>query len=65
MKITIVCVGKLKEKYWCDAVAEYKKRLSKYTNLELIEVKDESFVEESKILELEKAKINKKRKGKI
>ena len=55
----IICVGKLKEKYWCDAVAEYKKRLSKYTNLELIEVKDESFVEESKILELEKAKIEK------
>ena len=28
MRITIVCVGKLKEKYWQDAIAEYSKRLS-------------------------------------
>ncbi|MBQ3567394.1 MAG: 23S rRNA (pseudouridine(1915)-N(3))-methyltransferase RlmH, partial [Anaerotignum sp.] len=30
MKVTIVCVGKLKEKYWKDAIAEYSKRLSRY-----------------------------------
>lgn len=41
MKISIVCVGKIKEKYWNDAIAEYKKRLSRYCNLEIIEVQDE------------------------
>lgn len=41
MKITVITVGKLKEKYLIDAIKEYSKRLSKYTKLELIEVKDE------------------------
>lgn len=41
MNITILCVGKLKESYWRDAVAEYAKRLSKYCRLEIIEVEDE------------------------
>jgi 23S rRNA (pseudouridine1915-N3)-methyltransferase len=41
MKITVVTVGKLKEKYLLDGIKEYSKRLSKYTQLELIEVKDE------------------------
>ncbi|MFV0249842.1 MAG: 23S rRNA (pseudouridine(1915)-N(3))-methyltransferase RlmH [Bacilli bacterium] len=39
--IKIICVGKIKEKYLVEAIDEYKKRLSKYTKLELIEVKDE------------------------
>lgn len=38
--IKIICVGKIKEKYLNDAVEEYKKRLSKYTKLEIIEVND-------------------------
>lgn len=41
MKITIICVGKIKEKFYRDAVAEYAKRLSKYCRLEIIEVQDE------------------------
>ena len=41
MKITIITVGKLKEKYLTEGIKEYAKRLSKYTKLELIEVKDE------------------------
>ncbi len=41
MKITIITVGKLKEKYLTEGIKEYTKRLSKYTKLELIEVKDE------------------------
>ncbi|MDD3367808.1 MAG: 23S rRNA (pseudouridine(1915)-N(3))-methyltransferase RlmH [Lachnospiraceae bacterium] len=41
MKISILCVGKIKEKYFQDALAEYRKRLGKYCNLELIEVADE------------------------
>lgn len=38
--IKIICVGKIKEKYLVEAINEYKKRLSKYTKLELIEVPD-------------------------
>lgn len=41
MKITVITVGKLKEKYLKDAIAEYSKRLSKYCKLEIIEVADE------------------------
>ena len=41
MKITILTVGKIKEKYLKDAIDEYSKRLSKYCKLEIIEVADE------------------------
>ena len=41
MKLTFITVGKLKEKYWREAVKEYEKRLSKYANVSLIEIKDE------------------------
>ena len=41
MKITILTVGKIKEKYLKDAIAEYSKRLSRYCKLEIIEVADE------------------------
>lgn len=41
MKITVICVGKIKEKYLRDAIAEYQKRLSRYCKLEIIEVADE------------------------
>ena len=38
--IKLIVVGQLKESYLKDAVEEYKKRIKKYTNLEIIEVKD-------------------------
>lgn len=41
MKITVITVGKMKEKYLRDAVAEYSKRLGAYCKLEIIEVADE------------------------
>ena len=41
MKITILCVGKIKEKYFTDAIAEYSKRLSRYCKLEILEAADE------------------------
>ena len=41
MRITIACVGKVKEKYFADAIAEYVKRLSRYCKLEIQEVADE------------------------
>lgn len=41
MKITVLTVGKIKEKYLRDAITEYTKRLSRYCKLEIIEVADE------------------------
>ena len=41
MKITILCVGKLKEKYLVDAIGEYAKRLKLYTKLQFIYLQDE------------------------
>lgn len=41
MKITLITVGKIKEKYLKDAIAEYSKRLNRYCKLEIIEVADE------------------------
>lgn len=41
MKFTILCVGKIKEKFYTQAVDEYAKRLSRYGKLEIIEVADE------------------------
>jgi len=41
MKIDILCVGKIKEKFYRDALAEYSKRLSRYCTLNIIEVADE------------------------
>ncbi|MCR5098929.1 MAG: 23S rRNA (pseudouridine(1915)-N(3))-methyltransferase RlmH [Lachnospiraceae bacterium] len=42
MKITILCVGKIKEAYFRDAIAEYKKRLSAYCELIITEVADDA-----------------------
>ncbi len=41
MKITVIAVGKIKEKFYTDAIAEYSKRLSRYCRLEIIQVADE------------------------
>lgn len=41
MRITIVCVGKVKEKYFTGAIEEYSKRLSRYCKLDIVEVPDE------------------------
>ncbi len=47
MKISIIAVGKIKEKFYKDALNEYSKRLSKYCKLEIIEVMDEKEPENS------------------
>ena len=57
--IKLITVGTIKEKYLKDAIDEYTKRIKKYTNIELIEVKDEGLVEESKAITLEAEKIKK------
>ena len=58
MKITILTVGKIKEKYLRDAIAEYSKRLSRYAKLEIIEVADEKTPD--KASELQEAQIRDK-----
>ncbi|MDF2821795.1 MAG: hypothetical protein K0R15_2236 [Clostridiales bacterium] len=63
MNITIVTVGKIKEKYLANAIAQYSKKLSKYCKLEVVEVPDEktpdnaSDAEEIKIKQREGEKI--------
>ncbi len=57
--IKIIAVGQIKEKYWKEAIEEYKKRLKKYTTLELIEVKDEEVKEEEKNKKIEAERIKK------
>jgi 23S rRNA (pseudouridine1915-N3)-methyltransferase len=52
MKITIVCVGKIKEKFYSGAIAEYSKRLSRYCSLEVLEVADEKTKEQASEAEL-------------
>ena len=41
MKIRIICVGKIKENFYREAIAEYAKRLSKFTSFSIVEVPDE------------------------
>ena len=55
--IKLITVGSIKEKYLKDAIDEYTKRISKYTKIEIIEVKDEGLVEPQKSINLEEEKI--------
>ena len=56
MKIIILSVGKLKEKHWKQAIAEYEKRLGAYTKIEMIEVPDEKAPENMSDKEIEQIK---------
>ena len=55
--IKIITVGTLKEKYLKEAIEEYKKRISKYTKIEIIELKDEGINDINKVLKLEEERI--------
>ncbi|HEY9574690.1 MAG TPA: 23S rRNA (pseudouridine(1915)-N(3))-methyltransferase RlmH [Lachnospiraceae bacterium] len=65
MRIKILCVGKIKEKYLKDAIEEYAKRLQRYCKLEIIEVADEKtpdkagYALEEKIKEIEGERLRK------
>ena len=59
MKITLVTVGKIKEKYLEAAIAEYSKRLGRYCRLEIVQVADEKTPD--KASELQEAQIRKQR----
>lgn len=56
MKITVACVGKIKEKYFTDAVSEYSKRLSRYVTLNIAEVADEKAPENMSEAQMEQVK---------
>ena len=60
MKITILSVGKVKEKFYRDAILEFSKRLSRYCKLEIIEVADEKTQEDASETEI---KIVKEKEG--
>lgn len=55
--IRIICVGKIKEKYFIDAIDEYKKRIGKFSKLEIIELQDEATNDSNIVLLKEKEKI--------
>lgn len=62
MKIKIICVGKIKEKYIISGISEYSKRLSKYCNLDIIEVMDENLIQYPNLEEIEIIKIKEENK---
>ncbi len=69
-KITLICVGNLKEDFWKNASKEYVKRLSKFCDLEMVEIAEEKLsssptpAETEKVLEKEAQKILEKTNGK-
>lgn len=71
IKINIVCVGKVKENYFLGGIEEYLKRLKKFADVSIIEVKEETFnqgetlLDRQKLIEKEGDEILKKIKGKV
>jgi 23S rRNA (pseudouridine1915-N3)-methyltransferase len=55
MLIRIIAVGKLKEKYWQDAVKEYRKRMEPYTKVEIVEIGEEKLPEHPSAAEIKLA----------
>lgn len=53
MNITILCVGRVKEKFYREAIAEYSKRLSRYGKLRIVEVDDEKTKENASSVEID------------
>ena len=56
MKVTVIAVGKVKEKYLQDALKEYAKRLSKYCKLDIVEVEDEKTPDRASANQMEQIK---------
>ena len=61
--INIICVGNLKEKYWSNACEEYLKRISKYSKIQIIELKESKLEPYQLALKEEAKNINKILKG--
>ena len=56
LSINIICVGKIKESFFKDAINEYSKRLSKYCNLHIIELSDEKLPDKTNSSSIELVK---------
>ena len=54
-RVTVICVGKLKERFYIDAAAEYAKRLSRYCRLELLELPEQRLPEDPSPAEVARA----------
>lgn len=63
MKVSIICVGKIKEKFFTDAIGEYKKRLSRFCDFEVVEIPDLAIPDNAS--EAEKEQIKKREGEKI
>ncbi|PKK89609.1 MAG: 23S rRNA (pseudouridine(1915)-N(3))-methyltransferase RlmH [Candidatus Wallbacteria bacterium HGW-Wallbacteria-1] len=53
MNVNIICVGKIREKFYRDALTEYSKRISRFCNLRILEVSDEQIPEKCSVREME------------
>ena len=56
MKIRLICVGKLKERFYTEAVAEFRKRLSRFCDIEIVELPDERVADDPSPAEIERVK---------
>ena len=54
-KITVICVGKLKEKFYTDAAAEYVKRLQRYCDLDVVELPETRLSDDPSPAEIKQA----------
>ena len=54
-RVTVLCVGKLKEKFYIDAAAEYTKRLQRHCKLELIELPEQRLPDDPSPAEIQRA----------
>ncbi len=55
VKVKIICVGNLKEKYWRDAVSEYQKRLGAFCTFEIVELQEERLPDSPSQSQIDKA----------
>lgn len=56
MRVKIVCVGKLKERYWREAVAEYEKRLTRFAKVQIVQVAAEQAPESLSLAQMDQVK---------
>ncbi len=56
MRVNVLCVGRLKEKFYAEACAEFKKRISRYADMDIIEVNDEKAPEQLSAALMEQVK---------
>lgn len=55
ISIRVICVGKLKERFWAEAIAEYEKRLGAFCRLEIVELPEERLSDRPSVAEIENA----------